>query len=135
MEACDLAERAACTPETNSEALDAIIVRAREIRSLADQPEPPGVMTVADSLKREDVRSGDVWVKWLDPRDEDRLPLYLRRDNGMGEWMFIWDMHLGRDLWEHFNHDPDDLDSPCEIVEPRETPTPTVHERSQEGAR
>jgi hypothetical protein len=34
------------------------------VRSLADQPEPPGVMTVAMALMLPQVRDGSHWIEW-----------------------------------------------------------------------
>jgi hypothetical protein len=34
------------------------------LRSLADQPEPPGVMTVAMALMLPQVRDGSHWIEW-----------------------------------------------------------------------
>jgi hypothetical protein len=111
MEACDLAERAACTPETNSEALDVIIVRAREIRSLADQPEPPGVMTVGMALMLPEVRSGAMLVRFMYQGVD---PVALRAI--AGEPHIEWSDGDYDNGWEEWAPEPDELLLPCTLI-------------------
>jgi hypothetical protein len=71
-QACDLAETL-YTEFTALERvrLDRVMVDAsgvpehlERLRSLADQPEPPGVMTVAEALALPQVRDGSHWIEW-----------------------------------------------------------------------
>ena len=53
-----------------------------ELRSLADQPEPPGVMTVAMALRDPRVRSGSMWAEYMGPFQRWQLRV-IRLDGGV----------------------------------------------------
>jgi hypothetical protein len=111
LEACDIARSWIPSGDVGDDAM-----RIDEIsdiaRSLADQPEPPGVMTVAKALMLPQVRDGSVWVEWTRSDDNTRW----RVEAHDGELGHRWRRENGWSALFECTFTLLDLDAPCTLI-------------------
>ncbi len=93
----------------------ALLVKSR---SLADQPEPPGVMTVGKALMLPQVRDGSHWIRY--ERGGEAFVMRVSQKDGILEWDNDADRFA--DAW-FVGLSVVQLDAPCTLIS------------SQEGAR